>query len=533
MTLLKDFTLILSFSVSLCVTFFPLVSFGKTNDFEVLCYHDVSKTQPGDAFGVTLTQLQEQFEFLSKNYSVVSLDDILAASQGKKTLPPKAVLITFDDGLSSFYELVYPLLKHYQFPVVFAVVGRWINDGKALDYGYVGTNPPMTNWAQLKEMSDSGLVAVVSHTYDLHHGHIFNPQGNEQAYAGFLNFDMSSKSYETETDFFNRIKTDLAENERLLKQHIGKTYPIVVWPYGTYNGLSQKAATELGLPIQFSVEMGRNNTSNLTLVRRTMVLSHFTLADIERGLQTSFEFEAPIRAVSIDLDSLWVPSEDESNVNLGYVNDKAAQVRPNLAIIQTFSAQGEAYFPTTQFPVKANFFGRVAHVLQNRARVERVYANIPHRYLKDEQNTQRLIYDLAIYNDIDGIFFDTQGTNTKKMEKLIHLAMKTGDEIRPFWSYGFIGNHLPNKSSHFKYVIESKISKKHYKSQNPKSPIVITSLDSKKMQDTPKTLKKLRALGINNFFLPVSFNSYTDLEFLKKNFQSANNPYTLPLDEVK
>jgi peptidoglycan/xylan/chitin deacetylase (PgdA/CDA1 family) len=533
MTLLKGVTRALSFAVALLIALIPLVSLGKTNDFEVLCYHDVSKTRPGDAYGVTLTQLEEQFEFLHKNYSVVSLDDVLLASQGKKTLPAKAVLITFDDGLSSFYELVYPLLKRYKFPAVFAVVGKWIDDGKAPDYGYVGVNPPMTTWAQLKEMSDSGLVAVVSHTYDLHHGHIFNPQGNEQAYAGFLNFNLSSKSYETESDFFNRIKTDLAENEKLLKKHIGKTYPIIVWPYGTYNGLSQKAATELGLPIQFSVEMGLNNTSNLNLVRRTMVLSHFSLADIEKGLKTSFAFEAPIKAVTIDLDSLWVPSEDESNIHLGNLNYKAAQVRPNLAVIQTFSAQGEAYFPTSQFPVKANFFGRVAHVLQNRARVERVYANIPLQYLKDETNTQRLVHDLAIYNDIDGIFFDARGNSAKKMEKLIPLAMKTGDEIRPFWSYGFIGSRSPKSPDGFKYIIQSKFSKSLHKLEDSKNPIMIASLDSKKVQSIPETFKKLSGLGIKNFFLPLSFNSYSDLQFLKTNFHSASNPYTLPMDDVK
>lgn len=538
MNLLKGVTKAFSFAVALLIASVPLKSHGSPNDFDVLCYHDVSKTHPGDAYGVTLTQLEEQFEYLQKNYNVVSIDDVILASKGKKVLPPKAVLITFDDGLASFYELAYPLLKRYKFPAVFAVVGKWIEDGKSPDYGYVNVNPPMTTWAQLKEMSDSGLVAVVSHTYDMHHGHIFNPQGNEQASAGFLKFNLETKSYETETEFFARVKADLAENERLIAKHIGKNYPLIVWPYGTYNGLSAKAATELGMPMQFSVERGPNNTSKMTLVNRTMVLTHFSLSNFAEGLKTSFVTHAPVRAVSVDLDSVWAGTEEESNTHLGKLNDKAAEVRPNVALIQAFSARGEAYFPTTQLPVKANFFGRVAHVLQNRARIDRVYATIPLHFLKNAQHTKLLIHDLALYNDVDGIFFDARGADAKKAEKLIELAMQTGSELRQFWSYGFIGHRSAIDTDAFKYIIKdfswntskTKLSKSLRKFQDAK---MIVSLDAKNEASVAESYKKLQGLGLNNFFLPLSFNSYSDLSFLKANFHTASSPYSLGTEEVK
>lgn len=537
MNLSKGVTRACHFAVAVFIASAPMVSRGSPNDFDVLCYHDVSKTPPGDAYGVTLTQLEEQFEYLQKNYSIVSVDDVILASKGKKTLPPKAVLITFDDGLASFYDLVYPLLKRYKFPAVFAVVGKWIEDGKSPDYGYVDVNPPMATWAQLKEMSDSGLVAVVSHTYDMHHGHIFNPQGNEQASAGFLKFNQDTKSYESETEFLVRVKADLAKNERLISKHIGKNYPLIVWPYGTYNGLSQKAATELGMHMQFSIERRLNNTRNLNSVNRAMVLTHFSLSDFTEGLKTSFVYNAPVRAVSIDLDSVWADTEEESNTLLGKLNDKTAEVRPNVALIQAFSAHGEAYFPTVQLPVKANFFGRVAHVLQNRARVERVYAMLPLHYLKNSSNTKRLIHDLALYNDIDGIFFDARSTDVKKEQKLIELAMRAGSEFRPFWSYGILGGRPTVDTSAFKYIIKdfnwssskTKISKTLRKFQNPK---IIASLEVKN-GSVSESYKKLKNLGVNNFFLPISFNSYSDLLFLKMNFHSVGSPYSLGAEKVK
>lgn len=536
---LKSFLLLVAVPLMGAIGLASSVSFAGAQDFMVLCYHDVSKTQPGDAYGVTLAQLKEQFEYLKKNHKVVSIDDILSASQGKSTLPPNAVLITFDDGLASFYELVYPLLKQYQYPAVFAVVGKWINEGKSPDYGYVGANPPMTTWKQLKEMSDSGLVAVVSHSYNLHQGHIFNPQGNEQASAGFLKYYPETKTYESEKSFYDRVKTDLQENDRLIRKHIGKSYPIMVWPYGTFNGLSQKAATELGMSMQFSIEPGLNSTEDLSFIRRGMVLASFTKELLAEAMKSAFVYRPSVRAVFVDVDSVWAGSEEASNLRLGKLNDRAAEVRPNMALIQTLSGKGEAYFPTSVLPLKASFFPRVAHVLQNRARVEKVYATVPLKYLKRGE-VEKLIHDLAVYSDIDGIFIDARGFKGTKGEDLVDLAMKTGSQFRPSWSYGWVSAGIsvdvPKRhSDKFKYIIqEFEISgskevlgpslQSVHRFQDSK---MIVAISAKNPAEVSKSYEKLRGLGMNNFFLPLSFNSYEDLSFLKANFHTELNPFVV------
>lgn len=510
--------------------FWPLNLMASPNDFTVLCYHDVSKSNPEDAYGVTLAQLREQFDFLQKNYHVVSIDDVIAASKGQQTLPEKAVVITFDDGLESFYELVYPLLKEYKFPAVFAVVGKWVEDGKSPDYGYVGSNPSMVTWKQLKEMSDSGLVAVVSHSYSSHYGHVFNPQGNEQAALGYLKYNTVTKSYETETDFYNRVKADLDKNDKLIRQHIGKSYPIMVWPYGTFNGLSQKAATELGLSMQFSIEHGLNNASNLNFIRRGMVLASFSMPVFAEALQSSFHNSAAIKAVRIDVDSVWAGNEEDSNIRLGKLNDKAAEVRPNVALIQTFTVQGEAFFPNSVLPVKANYFSRVAHVLQNRARVEKVYATLPLKLLKDVETTRRLVRDLALYADIDGVFFETKDFKGKEGDELIAQAMLTGTELRPAWSYGLVGAFSSKHQVKFKYIIKdfSLVLAKKKTSKVVKEfldPKMIVALDGKRTNSIIKSQQQLQKLGIKNYFLPVSFNSFDDLSFLRTHLGAEQNPY--------
>src|SRR5947209_2341673 len=81
--------------------------------FIALCYHGVEDRDPDQAFvGVSTDRLVQQLTWLQSNgYQFVSLDTILAARDGGKELPEKAVLLTFDDGLESFYTRVFPILK--------------------------------------------------------------------------------------------------------------------------------------------------------------------------------------------------------------------------------------------------------------------------------------------------------------------------------------------------------------------------------------------------------------------------------------
>lgn len=53
----------------------------------------------------------ECLEFFRRHYSVVSLDDVLAARRGLRALPPRALLITFDDGWLDNLEVAVPPLQ--------------------------------------------------------------------------------------------------------------------------------------------------------------------------------------------------------------------------------------------------------------------------------------------------------------------------------------------------------------------------------------------------------------------------------------
>src|SRR5450830_621288 len=164
---------------------------AATQTFEVFSYHDVKDNVDGDleqeSTIISTKNLAAHFAWIQAHgYHPISINDLLDAKSGKKPLPSKPVLLTFDDGYESFYSRAYPLLKLYKYPSVAALVGSWLEvaSGKTVQYG--DEQVPREHFLsaqQIKELADSGLVEFASHSYDLHHGILANPQGNKTAAA--------------------------------------------------------------------------------------------------------------------------------------------------------------------------------------------------------------------------------------------------------------------------------------------------------------------------------------------------------------
>jgi peptidoglycan/xylan/chitin deacetylase (PgdA/CDA1 family) len=64
----------------------------------------------------------ETVRFLKRHYSVVTLDQVLAARRGAGRLPPRPLLITFDDGWSDNVDYALPALRREGVPAVLFVV---------------------------------------------------------------------------------------------------------------------------------------------------------------------------------------------------------------------------------------------------------------------------------------------------------------------------------------------------------------------------------------------------------------------------
>ncbi len=355
-------------------------------DFIALCYHDVADI-PKDPDGITISvaNLIQHFSWLREyGYHTISIDDLLAAQRNERKLPEKAVIITFDDGYASFYNIVLPLLKVFEMKAILALEGSWLDapEGSMVKYGSeVMPRNRFLSWEQLREIKDSGLVEIASHGYGLHYGKIANPQGNIQPALVTRGYYDEIGAYEPDEEYLNRIRNGLAANSDLIEKMVGIRPRVMVWPFGRYNSPALEMARDLGMPITMTLEHEKNNVSDLSLINRYIVDADQPLDDLVKDLRKD-SFENIHRAVQVDLDYIYDPDPAQQERNLGKLIERIYRLKISTVYLQAFAdpdGDGVAdalYFPNRHLPVRADLFNRVAWQLKTRARVE-VFAWLP------------------------------------------------------------------------------------------------------------------------------------------------------------
>lgn len=395
--------------------------------FIVLSYHEARddvRDYP-DAYAVDAAALAGQFAWLHGNgYTPVSLDRIIAARQGGRPLPDKAVLLSFDDAYLSFYERVYPLLREFGYPAVLAVVGRWIDapQGVAVAYGEnrecsecggvaaVAVAASFPSWGQLREMADSGLVELASHTNDLHRGLLANPQANLEPAATAHAYDAANGAYETQASWRARVRDDLARNVERITQQTGHRPRAVVWPYGSYSDDLTDLAADSGMRVGLTLDDGVNTPDvPLGALRRILIEHNPPLAEFVVELRAARRPE-PIRVVELDLDAIYSSDAQQQERNLSSLLDGIAELRPSHVFLQATRRDQDgvavaAYFPNRHLPLRADLFNRAAWQLASRADVK-VFAVMPVGALGLPPDRIAEVYeDLALHASFDGLVF--------------------------------------------------------------------------------------------------------------------------------
>lgn len=146
-------------------TSIPLGSDGQIRSVYVpiLMYHYLSvPPENADIYRRDLSVSPELFaahldRMIAEGYTVIPLRDLVAHLLQGTPLPPKAVVITFDDGYRDNYEHAFPLLRERNLPATFFLVMEFINQGR----------PEYLTWDMVTEMAAGGMdieVHGVDHT---------------------------------------------------------------------------------------------------------------------------------------------------------------------------------------------------------------------------------------------------------------------------------------------------------------------------------------------------------------------------------
>lgn len=354
-----------------------------SDEFLALCYHNIpAQAHPNDAYGVSQNTFVEQLEYLrTHGYHPVSIKDIFAAREGKRTLPSKPVLLIFDDAYISYYKFVAPLLKEFGYPSVLPVVGAWI------DYPPEQLSEPLMNWDQIRELSKSDLIEIVSHSYDLHKGIQYNPQGNVGPAANVRAYLKPDKRYETEEEYRARIQKDFIAQKALFENKLGFFPTAIVWPYGSYNHITIEVAKEQGCLLTFTLKEGFGRLDQLDRVNRITVQNpsiggNLYIRDFIHHIKNAGIQTKRIRAVQVDLDLIYDPnSYENTDTSLGKLIDRLISLGINTVFLQAFSDPmgtgniESVYFHNSILPVKEDIYSHAVHQISIRG--ISVYAWMP------------------------------------------------------------------------------------------------------------------------------------------------------------
>jgi len=386
--------------------------------FSAIAYHDVvDRREELDNDAVTTERLIAFFDWIRANgWTPVSLDDVAAAERGARPLPPRAVLITFDDAYRSLYTRVYPLALAYRIPIVAAVVGAWVDAPMDATVRYGNVDVPRRNfisWDEAREMARSGLIEFASHSFDLHRGVIANPQGNELPAATARKYT-PGVGYETDAQYQARIADDLTRSRAQLQRELGQAPRTLVWPFGRYTAKAQEIAVAAGYRFILTLDPEPGDAARPRAVGRYLPTRDPTLGTTVANIRFEDRLPSAQRLACVDPAQLYSPDPKEADERLGHAIERLRKLGANAVVIDAFTrgADGRidgAWFPTQALPVRGDYLSRLAWQMQTRGGAEafvRVPVGALHAALGDESRVRAALADLGTYASFAGVLMD-------------------------------------------------------------------------------------------------------------------------------
>ncbi|MBQ7198611.1 MAG: polysaccharide deacetylase family protein [Selenomonadaceae bacterium] len=218
----------------------------------VLNYHQVNDS--ATSLAVPVADFDSQMAYLvDSGYIAITPDALLSALEGELELPPKPMLITFDDGYTDNYENAFPILQKYGLRATIFIIPAFV--GK----------PGYMTWDELKEMEENGIT-MQSHTLN----HIALEELPDDG-----------------------LRVELLNSKRMLEEKLGHAVDFVAYPTGTYNLHIAAIAKEVGYKGAFTIKYGNVDLgSNLFALERVPIFhTATTMKDFYERIEYRQNFE--------------------------------------------------------------------------------------------------------------------------------------------------------------------------------------------------------------------------------------------------
>ena len=233
----------------------------------ILCYHHIRDIQLASradrGYEVTVSQFKAQMKALADSgYQTILPDQYYAYLTKGTPLPPKPVMITYDDTSEEQFSIAKPEMDKYGFKGVYFIMTIAIN------------RPRYMTKEQIKQLADEGHV-IASHTWDHHRVDRLKDE-NTIEYRG-------QKKIVNEWDF------QLANTRMQLEEITGKPVHYFAYPFGIWSKNALPEIEKRGYKMAFQLSTPRDSAQPLFTVRRMIVSPEWTPTGVIKVMKSTFK----------------------------------------------------------------------------------------------------------------------------------------------------------------------------------------------------------------------------------------------------
>jgi peptidoglycan/xylan/chitin deacetylase (PgdA/CDA1 family) len=170
---------------------------GRDEPPLMLTYHEISPTE-NSPYTLTPEAFAEQMRMLADaGYRTIRAADVAAWMAGAP-LPPKSMLLTFDDGTTGVWRYADPILARHGFSATAFIITS-----------YPGRGPRYLTWSQISELARSGRWDIQSHTRAGHRNVPISDSGTEGAFLTNRAWIHGERRRESFAEYRRRVTADL------------------------------------------------------------------------------------------------------------------------------------------------------------------------------------------------------------------------------------------------------------------------------------------------------------------------------------
>lgn len=246
--------------------------FVQSNKVTFLLFHDLKP------------ELAERsFAYLQKRYNVISLSSYLEAIAAKKSLPKKALVITFDDGYVGNYDLL-PVVKRLKIPITIFLCASIV--GTKRKYWFDFNEMPFSEIVKLNKKSNKKRLEILSNAGFCPEKEYGTASALQQVHIAEMKPHIEFQAHAKYHPVFpncsdEEVWEEISGAKKILEQEYNLEIKAIAYPNGEYSQRDIDLVKKAGYESALTVDYGFNDAAtNLFRLKRMVIRDDHDLHEL-------------------------------------------------------------------------------------------------------------------------------------------------------------------------------------------------------------------------------------------------------------